>query len=68
MQGEITTPLSSRSCSGVVILPTVAPAGAKDGERVRLQLGYPTENFFEGKDPRGDERIKVALETAGKLK
>lgn len=67
-RGEITTPLSSRSCSGVVVVPAVPPDGTKEGERIRLQLGYPTENFFKGQDPRGDADVKAVLKVSGKLK
>ena len=66
-RGEITTPLSSRSCSGVVV-PAVPLEGTKDGERIQLQLGYPTENFFKDKDPRGDADVKAALRASVKLK
>jgi hypothetical protein len=37
-------------------------------ERLRIALGYPTPAFFVGADPRGDERVRRALEALGKLR
>lgn len=54
---------SSQSYSGVVIDPTLAGQGG-----VRIELGYPTRDAFQGEDPRADPRILQALERAGKLK
>ena len=53
---------SSQSYAGVVIDPTLAAQG-----RVRIELGYPTRDAFQGEDPRADPRILQALERAGKL-
>jgi hypothetical protein len=66
--GVFTTSASSRSFSTPVIvyLPIAYDATIlKDG--IRIQLGYPTEEFFKGDDPRNDKRIKDALRAAGKL-
>jgi hypothetical protein len=55
----------SRSYGGVVILwPPMD--GARD--TIRIQLGYPGEDFFEGEDPRSDPRVLGALRQAGKLR
>ena len=62
--GALWPAYSSLSYHGVVIDPLLAP----DGQTVRLQLGYPeSPELFEGEDPRGDPRIRAALETAGIL-
>jgi hypothetical protein len=49
----------------VVDAPEVEPRLGKN--QLRIELGYPTANFFKGEDPRGDRRIKQALRDAGKL-
>jgi hypothetical protein len=36
-------------------------------DNFRIQLGYPTNEFFKGDDPRSDKRIEVALRAADKL-
>jgi len=46
----------------VVIDPTLAGQG-----KVRIALGYPTRDAFQGQDPRADPRILQALQQAGKL-
>lgn len=56
---------SSQSYGGVVI--NVAPVWPGAG-RIQISLGYPGGDFFEGTDPRGDPRIREALERAGKLR
>jgi len=38
-----------------------------DTTHITIQLGYPGADFFVGADPRSDERIKGALNTAGVL-
>jgi len=53
---------SSQSYAGVVIDPTLAWQG-----KVRIALGYPTRDAFQGQDPRADPRILQALQQAGKL-
>lgn len=56
---------SSQSWDGVTIDPVLITA---DRPVVEIALGYPGSGFYQGADPRGDERIKAALEKAGKLK
>lgn len=62
--GAFWTPVSSQSFAGVtIILPL-----PRSGERIiQLSLGYPTEAFFRGEDPRNDQKILDALNKAGKL-
>jgi hypothetical protein len=59
---------SSRSVSTPVILVDPVPFDPKLHEdQLRIQLGYPTTEFFKGKDPRADKRIQDALKAFGKL-
>jgi len=51
---------SSVSFDGVVILQPFDPAG----QPLFITLGYPTADFFTGEDPRGDPRLRQALENA----
>jgi hypothetical protein len=55
---------SSLSFDGVVIL---LPA-LMDSTTVRIDLGYPGPEFFQGKDPRNNKKIFRSLEQAGKLR
>lgn len=67
-QGMFTTMESSRSFSTPVIVVDAQALDLRLGaDQLRIQLGYPTEEFFEGKDPRADRRIQEALQAAGKL-
>jgi hypothetical protein len=61
--GAFWTPLSSMSYDGVVILQ---PCMIQQ-ETMRIELGYPSESFFTGRDPRSDPRILSVLGAAGKL-
>jgi hypothetical protein len=54
---------SSLSFDGVVIQVPLVEEG-----RIPITLGYPGESFFQGQDPRGDDRIMRALERAEKLR
>jgi hypothetical protein len=53
--------------SGVVIEGWELASEPTKPETIEIQLGYPSEKFFKGKDPRSDPRIIKALEKAGKL-
>jgi hypothetical protein len=55
---------SSQSFTGVTIM--VKPSLAEN--TIEISLGYPGANFYKGEDPRGETRIKDALQKAGKLK
>jgi hypothetical protein len=61
--GAFWTLASSLSFDGVVIMD---PAFASNVS-LWLALGYPSEEFFTGEDPRGDPRIWEALEEVGLL-
>jgi hypothetical protein len=61
--GAFWTPLSSLSFDGVVILQ---PCMMQE-QTMRIELGYPSERFFTGHDPRSDRKILSALRAAGKL-
>lgn len=63
-RGEFMAAYMSRSSDGVVIL---WPRMDGDTTHITIQLGYPGADFFVGADPRSDERIKGALNTAGVL-
>ena len=68
-QGVFTTSMSSisQSCPVIDFDPIDNPPG-KRKDQLSITLGYPTEEFFRGKDPRGDPRIRAALAALGKLK
>ncbi len=55
----------SRTYDGVVIL---WPSMEGSPNTIKIQLGYPWEDFFTGEDPRADPRIMEALHQAGKLR
>jgi hypothetical protein len=63
--GAFWAPFSSQSFNGVTIL---IPAFSQQGNIITLELGYPSENFFTGEDPRSNSEILTSLEKAGKLK
>lgn len=63
-QGAVWTLLSSLSYNGIIILQPFYTASTL----VRIEPGYPSADFYEGKDPRADPRILQALTTAGKLR
>jgi len=62
--GAFTSSYSSTSLSCPII-----DAHTPEVERgvVRLELGYPSPEFFKGEDPRGDERVRDCLRVLGKL-
>ena len=62
--GAFWTLLSSLSFDGVTILEPLDPAG----QTLYITLGYPSEAFFTGEDPRDNPRLQQALEDAGKLR
>lgn len=62
--GAFWSPLSSLSFDGVAIMQPLDPAG----QTLYINLGYPSEDYFTGEDPRGDSRIQQALENAGILR
>ena len=63
--GALWTAFSSVSFDGVVILQPLRPEGPKV---IGLELGYPSESFYRGADPRSDAAALKSLERAGKLR
>jgi hypothetical protein len=43
------------------------PADGSPPDALAITLGYPARDSFTGPDPRGDERVRRALEALGKL-
>jgi hypothetical protein len=67
-KGKFTTVVSSMSFSTPIIVVDAQAVEPKLGaDQLRIQLGYPTAEFFKGKDPRGDRRVREALKAADKL-
>ncbi|MDP2916413.1 MAG: hypothetical protein Q8O16_00620 [Dehalococcoidia bacterium] len=64
--GAFWTLLSSIPFDGVVILKPVVYE--EDGNSIWLNLGYPSQQFFTGEDPRLNAEVMKSLEQAGKLK
>ena len=56
---------SSQSFNGVTIM---LPLIYSDQHVIQLQLGYPSQSLYDGKDPRSNPEILKSLEKAGKLK
>ena len=61
--GAFWTPISSMSFDGVTILKPIS----SNQNTIRIELGYPSGNFFSGDDPRDDPKLIKSLEQAGKL-
>jgi hypothetical protein len=61
--GAFWTPISSISFNGVVILKPTASAR----HVIQLLLGYPSSQFFSGKDPRASPAVLRSLQRASKL-
>jgi len=62
--GALWTSYSSATYDGIVI--DVYPASS--GQPLPVRLGYPSPEWFKGKDLRSDPRILRSLEEAGKLR
>jgi hypothetical protein len=54
----------SRSIDGIVLLK---PLSAEQ-RTIRIDIGYPSEDFFSGEDPRDDPLVSHSLETSGMLR
>jgi hypothetical protein len=66
--GKITFIESSFSIDAPVIVMGINIIDPKmNADQLRIQLGYPTRQFFRGEDPRGDGRLRAALRASGKL-
>jgi len=63
--GAFWTGFSSQSFDGVTIwVPSLSPKE----NIIQLELGYPSEGFYQGEDPRSNPVIMQSLEKADKLK
>lgn len=62
--GAFWTSISSQSFSGVVIR---SPYSGRFTNTIEIQLGYPTESFYQGQDPRRNALVLKSLAAAGKL-
>jgi hypothetical protein len=62
--GAFWTPISSISFDGVTIWK---PFGTQQSNTIKLGLGYPSQSFYNGEDPRGNPEIMQALKKTGKL-
>ena len=62
--GAFWTPISSISYEGITILK---PLNSQDSNIVKLELGYPSPNFFGGDDPRNNPDIIKSLMQSGIL-
>jgi len=62
--GAFWTPISSISFDGVTIWK---PLSSQEPKVITLELGYPSESFYGGEDPRNNPEVLKSLEQAGKL-
>lgn len=62
--GAFLTRASSISFDGVIICEPLDV----DRRLISIVLGYPSPEFFIGKDPRSDPRVVQSLEALGRLK
>lgn len=60
--GAFWTPVSSISHHGVVMMIEIPLQ-----DTLMFELGYPGPSFYEGSDPRGDQRIINVFQALGKL-
>jgi hypothetical protein len=69
-EGTWKSVISSSSCATAVIVLDEGVYEPKllGEDQIRINLGYPSPNFFKGEDPRGNPLIKAALKASGKLK
>jgi hypothetical protein len=61
--GAFVTPISSFALPCAVVMQ---PFG--DIATLRVELGYPSPDWYSGQDPRGDQRILDALRNSKKLR
>jgi hypothetical protein len=62
--GAFWTPISSVSFSGVTI---EIPLGSQNTGTITIALGYPSQSFFQGADPRNNPAVMDSLQQAEKL-
>ena len=64
--GAFWTPISSMSFDGITIW-ILTPLFPSENV-IHITLGYPSEGYYSGEDPRSDTRIMQSLEQTGKLR
>jgi hypothetical protein len=62
--GAFWTPISSQSFDGITIWKPFVP---RESHIVFLEMGYPSEAFYQGQDPRNNPEILKALEKSNQL-
>ena len=62
--GAFWTPVSSVSFSGVAI---EIPFNSQLANTISINLGYPSQSFYRGEDPRNNATIMESLQQSGKL-
>ncbi|MDD4923759.1 MAG: hypothetical protein PHF74_02845 [Dehalococcoidales bacterium] len=62
--GAFWVPYSSFLFEGVTVRK---PLGSELPEIITIELGYPSNSFYQGGDPRENETVLQSLEQAGKL-
>lgn len=69
-RGKFMSRHSSHSQDAVVILRFWQDAQGRfsPDDAARLQLGFPSAEFFKGVDPRSDPAVRAALKAADKLR
>jgi hypothetical protein len=60
--------MSMSRSSPVILLDSSELQDGSAEDRLRIDLGYPSEAFFKGADPRRDARIQRALKASDKLR
>ena len=67
--GAFVSPYSSIPCPlPVIIQPLATAPDGGDSLSLSISLGYPSETFYVGEDPRYSAAIRQVLEEAGKLR
>lgn len=64
--GSFLSRVSSKIYSGIVILDVLAVQHSLT-DRMTIEAGYPSPEFFEGIDPRGNPRVLDHFRELGKL-
>lgn len=64
-RGAFWTSLSSQSFDGVTIIQPLL--NTQEIKSIKITLGYPSESFYKGDDPRKSKAVISALDKANKL-
>jgi hypothetical protein len=62
--GAFWTPISSISFDGVTIMK---PYNTREHSIIVLELGYPSSSFYDGEDPRNNDKVLEAIQRDSKL-